>query len=116
MSRKYVNMIMNRIQTKVGLNERVIAIQQSPNKFIVETMTYIPSVPFSSIEILFVTDPLPINTIDEIVKNTRKLIFAFLLFNTQNIMKIKNSKEYTKSPLVERLNNEIAKQKNPIIK
>ena len=44
-------MIMNRIQTNVGLNERVIAIQQSPNKFIVETMTYIPSVPFSSIEI-----------------------------------------------------------------
>lgn len=51
MSRKYVNMIMNKIQTKVGLNERVIAIQQSSNKFIVETMTYIPSVPFSSIEI-----------------------------------------------------------------
>ena len=51
MSRKYVNIIMNRIQTKVGLNERVIAINQSSNKFIVETMTYIPSVPFSSIEI-----------------------------------------------------------------
>ena len=51
MSRKYVKMIMNKIQTKIGLNERVIAIQQSSNKFIVETMNYIPSVPFSSIEI-----------------------------------------------------------------
>jgi hypothetical protein len=42
---------MNRIQTKIGLNERAMAIKQSSNKFIVETMNYIPSVPFSSIEI-----------------------------------------------------------------
>jgi len=50
MSKKYADLILEQVKSKLDFNERALEIKQSKNKFIIETMNFIPSLPFSAIE------------------------------------------------------------------